>query len=171
MTRIKAVLWGSRRRKVVAAILSTALVASGTAVAAFIIYSGVGGSAGGSFTSTTSTVPAFTIASTSPSPVLVPGGPSAPFALSVKNDDTGASHSLTSLDATVSSSVAGCGAYITLNGTFASIVGNLSTTPLVVAAGVTNTTWGSGVTIAASNAAPLACAGATFSVNFTGTST
>lgn len=164
-------LFGSRRRKVFSALLATLLLGAGSAVAAFLIFNGVSGSGNGSFTNTTSTVPAFTIGSVA-TPVLVPGGASEAFPLTVKNEDTSASHQLKTLTVTSSSSVPGCDSYIEFDGaTGAGTWSGLNNSlPLTVAAGATDSTAGANVRIQAKPTAPLACAGATWTINFGGTS-
>lgn len=162
----------TRRRKIAALVLSLVATSATTAIAAFIIYSGVSGSAGGQFTATSTTESALRFASTA-NPTLTPGAASVPFALTLQNADPNAAHTLTSTNYSVSSSEAGCEAYVEITGEYQSKQTDINSTnpafDIPVPAGTTDTTAFDGTTIRALNGAPSSCIGATFTVTFTGT--
>lgn len=161
--RIKARLWGSRKRRVVSLLAAFALAITGVAAAAFIVFSGASGSQSGSFTSSTTSQTAISI-SGSTTPSLVPGAGDTAFPLVFTNADPDNPHTITAgtLTPTFSSSIPACTVYLQLGGAYP------FNANIVVPAGGTNTTAGAGLMIRAMANTPISCAGATFTVDWVG---
>jgi hypothetical protein len=153
---VRRLVFGSRRRKIVAAGVG-ALAVAGAAVAAFLVFSGATGSGSGSFEAG-STTPAIEITGTS-QPVLSPGV-NAAMNVSVHNLDANAAHSLTNLEGTTfSSTPPECASHLAV--ATASIIGSYAA----------NETETGTVTLGADASLPAACAAGTWSVSFGGTTT
>lgn len=161
-------LFGTRRRKVFSAILATLLLGAGVGVAALIIYSGTSGSGSGSI-ETSSTLDAMTINGTS-NPVLTVGAAPVAFPVSVANNDPNTAHAITKagFTATITSPTAGCASHIHLTGAYLTDPQGTGIYSMIgPASGVNMSTQ---MDIAADATTPLACAGATFSIAFAGSS-
>jgi hypothetical protein len=175
MHRVKSILWGSRKRRASAVVAAFLITVASTATAAFMLFSGVNGTSNGAITSTISTVTAVAVSSTA-NPTLTPGAPSSAVAypLVFTNADPDVPHSIAagSLNYVVSSN----GGAVCANGVNLS-AGTGSTWNTLVSAGVpsipasgTNTTAGAGVKIFVDGNIPGSCAGKTFTITFSGTS-
>jgi hypothetical protein len=142
-----------RKRVVIAAVAAMAL--SGTALAAWIIYSGVDGSGNGTLaTSTTNKAVTVTVTGSTP---LAPGT-TTQLAASALNNDASASHTIQTLTGTFTANPSSCAQYLALK-TGSDLIG------VSIAAGATRT---GQVPIELNGSAPVSCAGATWSVTFGG---
>lgn len=129
------------------------------AVAAFILFTGVNGSGSGSFTAGSSTNSAITINGGS-QPVLSGPGDTQTMAVTATNNDASNTHQLSSLAGAFTSSVGGCDSHLSVTGT--------SLTSQTISAGGSQS---GSVSIRADAGTPNSCAGATWSVAFSGTTT
>src|SRR5690242_6547562 len=151
--RVYGFLFAGNRKVFLGAPL-TLLFFAGSALAPWIIFSGVTGSGQGNFGAATTNT-AITIAGQS-QPVLSPGD-SKMMSVNLTNNDPNNAHQVTSLTATFSATPSQCAQYLsegpdTVVGTN---VNNASTTPATV-------------TINLANTAPVACASGSWTVSFTG---
>ena len=152
----------ARKRPALVGVIAGVLTAAGTALAAFLIYSGIDGSGGGKVAAG-QTVGAltFTAGTLSSTDEVSPGTPGRVRFLVTNNDPN---HTITIASIAVQSIVADNGC----NTSGLSVdVSNLVSTPFAI--GATNVPAQSVIT-AANNLDP-ACAGATLTVNVTGTTT
>jgi hypothetical protein len=154
--------FSTRKRASVASAVITMLVCAGTAVAAWVIYSGINGSAGGSFSSTTTSATALTYATGTPAATALTPGSSTTVNVKLTNNDPSISHTVTTLTSAFTSSPVDCAAHLT-TGTVTGIGGGT-----VVPAGgsVTGT-----VIVNADASLPNDCVGGTYTLTFSGTST
>lgn len=152
--RVYNVLFAGKRKVFLGAPL-TLLLLAGTAAAAWIVFSGASGSGNGTFNNATQQT-AITINGTN-QPALSPGA-SVPMSVQLVNNDTGNSHTLNTLTGTFTTSTSGCDAYLSIDsngviGTSVSAGGSqVGSVPIKLAAN-----------------APVSCAGGTWSVAFSGT--
>jgi hypothetical protein len=144
-----------RRRRKLYAILAAALVVPAVAVAAFVIYTGVEGSGSGTYEASETRV-ALTITGTS-SPSLRPNTTNA-MSVEVRNNNPSQAHTLTALSGTFTTSPAECKDHLRLD-VPASI---LTSYPA-------GATVAKSVDIVALSTTPTSCAGGTWSVSFSGT--
>jgi len=155
-------LWGfttrSRRRKVASA-AALFLIVTGTALAAFGIFTGADGSGQGSYgPSTPQTALTFTGAT---QPVLTGPGDAKVMTINAVNHDTTAGHTLSTLTASFSSTPVSCASHLTMGSvTFmgSNFVASYNASPGTV-------------TITTDATTPVACASGTWSVLFSGTTT
>jgi len=156
MSRFKHFCWRTRRRQVVS-VVALVLASGGVAFAAFQLYSGISGSGGAHYASST-TVGALTISACN-DPELSPNS-SVAAVCTVTNNDPSNAHQVTALSGSVSSSGGStCSSHTTWDPT---IIGS------TYAAGSTNpnttvAAWNTNATI------PASCASATVSVSASGT--
>jgi hypothetical protein len=158
---MRTFLFGSKRRKVFAALGALALT-TGTAIAAFIIYSGVGGGSGSGTYAASSNQPAITVSSLANPQVSGPGT-NTPMALRAQNNDPNAAHVLNSVTGTFTTSPVACASYMSLGAITGAFIGES-----IPASGLLTT--GTVQIVAAANT-PGTCAGGTWSVAFSGTTT
>lgn len=160
-----------RKHRVLAFIVGFALAAAAGAFAAFVIFSGLKGSAGGSIGNTESNLDALVVAADSSQPIsALSAGDSGTLWVTVTNADSSGGHQLNAnATASVDASPAMCASYIT--------VGDL--TPLRDTNGTTVFATGSsynpsetktvGVPISFGGDMPASCENGSYSVNFVGT--
>ncbi len=152
-------LFGTRRRVVVTAMLAM-LALPGAAIAAFIIYNGLTGSATGSFGSA-STTAALTVTQNGPVPNILGPGDTETMPLTATSNDPSNSHTVTSnVTGSFSSTPAVCATHLSLNdpgfsGPGTGFAGK-TVTPLGTYNGV--------VTIHADATIPSSCASGSYSV-------
>lgn len=160
---MRSFMFGSRRRVIITALVA-ALALPGAALAAWIIYSGVGGSASGSFTSTTTTQNAITV-QLQGVPALAGPGDSEQMSVVLKNADPSNAHAVTALTGTAfSSTPSDCAAHLTYTDGGGSLNPIIGTS--VPAGGQVNS---AGVTIHADASLPSDCVGGSYTLSFAGT--
>lgn len=152
-------LTGSRKRTTISIGVVIALIATTASFAAWLLFSGVGGSTNGSFGAAQSGGPAFTVTSTIANPVINGPGAGVVLPVTVTNVDTLSGQSLDTLTTTFTSVPAECAAHLS-NGS--DIV-----FPSLFTAGQVKT---ANISINADSTIPLACASGTWTVTFGGTS-
>jgi hypothetical protein len=162
---VKSAMFGGKKRRVASVVAVLALVASGSAFAAWMIFSGVTGS-GGAKADTASTVGAITLTPNYQSgDALLSPGSSGDVMVDLRNADTSKNVSIQTLTAASVTSDKGAGC-VTTGITFtpdpAAIGGGNSYGP-----NATRTHIRIGTLSAAS--LPAGCSGAVFTVNLTGT--
>jgi len=150
------------RKSIVVAVIIGALALSTAALAAWIIYSGLGGSAGGTFSSATSSASALTYSDTGTAATALTPSSSTTVNVKITNSDPNIAHTVSTLTSTFTTTPTDCAAHLTI-GTVTGVGGGT-----VVAAGgsVTGT-----IAVNADATLPADCVGGTFVMTFAGTTT
>ena len=159
MRRLWRYTTGSRRRKIVAAVIVVALVLAAAGLAAFGIFTGADGSGQGTYGPSTPQVALTFTGSTQP--VLTGPGDAKVMTINAVNHDTVAQHTLGTFTAAFTSNPVACASHLTMS--------NVTFSGAVFAANF-NASPGS-VTINTDATTPVACAGGTWAVAFSGTTT
>ncbi len=141
---------------VVLASIIASLVLAGGAAAAWIIYSGIGGTGNGSFAAS-STIDAIDINGGTPSGPLGPGA-SVSLPLTLVNNDT-VDHRTNTVTATFSTTPTVCASHLS-----SADVGNLNA--ITIPGGGTMSR---SITVTSDGSTPIACASGTWTVAFAGT--
>jgi len=150
-------IWKSRRRRIATVGVVLSLAATGAAVAALVIYSGLSGQTSGTI-ETATTNSAFSIQNEG-SAANIPVGGSASAEVRFTNTDPTATHTLTAISGTFSSNPSQCASHL-------SYAFNGNPVGLTLGAGQAATF---GITYSADASVPVAaCSGATWSVDWTG---
>lgn len=147
-------LFGSKRRKLLS-ILATFVLLTGTAIAAFVIYSGVQGSGSGAFSAAQQAGAAVNI--TASFPDIDGPGASVGASANVTNLDPGLAHSVTAISAAFSSTPSSCAAHLS----FAPV----DALPWAVPAAATVNKF---VSVTAGAGIPNECAGGSYTLALTG---
>lgn len=145
-----------RKKRVLIPVVAS-LALSGSAFAAWAVYSGVDGSGSGTF-ETATTQKAITVTTSSSPPPLVQGA-TTNVGATARNNDPSVSHAIQTLTATFTTTPSTCAQYLSLK-SGSTLIG------ATIAGGATIT---GNVPIEVAGAAPVTCAGATWSVTFGGT--
>jgi ABC-type lipoprotein release transport system permease subunit len=166
MGRLKKWAWGSRKRRVVASILALLLLGASAGIAALIIYSGTSGSGSGTFENS-STVDAITITGTT-NPVLVVGAAPVAFPVTLQNNDPNVQKAIekSTFQAVFSSPVAGCASHLAASGAYLTDAQGSGFYSLLGPGGSAGMP--TKIMVAADATTPLACAGAGWTLTFSG---
>lgn len=152
-----------KKHRVVSAIFGAALFMSVGAAAAFLIYSGVTGTPGGSFSNVTSNTGAIVVTNNGTAPATLSPNSTVDVPLNVTNADPNNSHTITSgVTVAFSSNPAACASHLSLSSLTAGVVSNGT----VYTAGQVRT---ADLVIAADSTLPSTCEAGTYTATFTGT--
>lgn len=161
--KVYSTITKTRKRKATSAIVAALFLLAGSAVAAFLIFSGADGSGSGSFSAAQQSS-ALTFTGTS-SPQLAGPGDQQPMNLNVKNNDPGAAHSLVgNLGAAFTSTPPECAAHLSVLPYGQGSVNGVNPVPAGFSGGTV-----APITVKADATTPMSCASGSFSVVFSGT--